>query len=639
MVNPAKSFIQRFALKIIFQLITIWISYSAIVDMQSFPANSAKWKMIFYLLSAGIGLLNVLVFSQLFTTFGKHYFSFPGRLPVPVKIVLVVILNTLPGIFLLYTEWGGYFTGSYLRLLIYLMVSGVTALLFFKRDNIWQTAQGLLLSLGISAFAYTIIINLAGVSTSPFSLGWSEGNRFYDYSLTFGKDLYNYTGDLRVPYNTPGRYALWGSLFLIPGLPIWVHRLWDALLWGISPLLLTVLMTRKIQRPLLRWGVIFWGALFIMQGPVYPHLLVPMILLSIFIWSDKLWVKVAAGAVISYYAGISRFTWAVLPGVWLVLFDLLFDYPNRTGSWKNKLGPPILLGLAGILPGVLGTWGGVINPNQSFATTQPLLLNRLWPNSTYGEGILLGFIIMALPLIVFLFWLIHARLWKVNKLAIAAAIVSLGGFMVLGLVASTKIGGGSNLHNLDMFILTLLFLAVIAISQIRLKPDFTLPGIHQWIIPFMVFVMVFPGWIAYRSGSPVKRLKPDVENRSLSTIKQEVENAKSNGEVLFIDQRQLLTFGYIKNVPLVPDYEKKYMMDQAMGNNEQYFNEFYKDLIEKRFSIIISDVLKTQYQQQDEAFSEENNAYVKWVSRQVLKYYEPIVTIKPLGIELLIPKP
>ncbi len=217
-----------------------------------------------------------------------------------------------------------------------------------------------------------------------------------------------------------------------------------------------------------------------------------------------------------------------------------------------------------------------------------------------------------------------------NKLAIAAAIVSLGGFMVLGLVASTKIGGGSNLHNLDMFILTLLFLAVIAISQIRLKPDFTLPGIHQWIIPFMVFVMVFPGWIAYRSGSPVKRLKPDLENRSLATIRQEVENAKSNGEVLFIDQRQLLTFGYIKNVPLVPDYEKKYMMDQAMGNNEQYFDEFYKDLIEKRFSIIVSDVLKTQYQQHEDAFSEENNAYVKWVSRQVLKYYEPIVTIKPL---------
>ena len=99
MVNPSKPFIQRFALKIFFQLISTWISYSAILDMQSFPANSTKWRMIFYLLTAGIVLLNVLVFFRLFTSIGKHYFSSPGRLPVPVKIILVVILNILPGIF------------------------------------------------------------------------------------------------------------------------------------------------------------------------------------------------------------------------------------------------------------------------------------------------------------------------------------------------------------------------------------------------------------------------------------------------------------------------------------------------------------------------------------------------------------
>jgi hypothetical protein len=414
--------------KTFFQLISIWISYSAIVDMQNFPANSTKWKMIFYLLSAGIVLLNVLVLFRLFTSIGKHYFNLPGRLPVPVKIILVVILNTLPGIFLLYSEWGAYFTGSYLRLLIYLIVSGVTALLFFKSENMWQTTQGLLLSLGISAYAYALIINLAGVSTSPFSLGWSEGNRFYDYSLTFAKNLYIYPGDLGVPYNTPGRYALWGSLFLIPGLPIWVHRLWNALLWGLSPLLLTVLMTRKIHRPLLRWGVILWGALFIMQGPVYPHLLVPMILLSVFIWSDKLWVKLVAGATISYYAGISRFTWALLPGTWLVIFDLIVDYPNRNGSWIKKLIPSTLLGLAGILPGVLGSWGSVLFPEQSFATTQPLLLYRLLPNATYGEGILLGAVLVFATLIAILVWVVGSAQWKVNKLALAAIIVSMSGF-------------------------------------------------------------------------------------------------------------------------------------------------------------------------------------------------------------------
>ena len=40
-----------------------------------------------------------------------------------------------------------------------------------------------------------------------------------------------------------------------------------------------------------------------------------------------------------------------------------------------------------------------------------------------------------------------------------------------------------------------------------------------------------------------------------------------SGEVLFMDQRQLLTFGYITDVPLVPDYEKKVMMNEALSGN------------------------------------------------------------------------
>lgn len=37
-------------------------------------------------------------------------------------------------------------------------------------------------------------------------------------------------------------------------------------------------------------------------------------------------------------------------------------------------------------------------------------------------------------------------------------------------------------------------------------------------------------------------------------------------------------------------------------------------------------------------FDEENNAWVKWVSRPVLCYYEPKVTLKEVGVQLLVPK-
>ncbi len=563
-----------FYLKSFIQISVLWISYRAMLDMQEFMSISTRWKLIGLLLIAIMILANGLLFFGIFTRFGVHFRQWFWGLPKIIKMFLALFLNLIPGYFLIFIEYGDYFSGPYLRFVMYLGVSVFTTLLFAEIKNKWRAAQVLLICFGAAAFILTIYANASGVKTTPFSLSWSEGNRFYDYSLTFGKDLYTYSGDLRVPYNTPGRYALWGSLFLIPELPIWVHRLWNAALWVFSPLLLTWLLSRKISNPLLRWGVTLWGALFIMQGPVYPHLVVPMILLAIVIWSDKFWIKVIGGAIISYYAGISRFTWAVLPGVWLVLQDLIHSYPSRPGRWHRKLYPTIILGLAGILPGVIGSWGNVITPGQSFATTQPLLFYRLFPNATYGSGVLLGAFLISLPLIVFLGWLIRTKKWQVEGLARVAMIVSLSGFLVLGLVASIKIGGGSNLHNLDMFILTLVFLTILAISNMQEKFGTQKIHIPDWVIACLFVAMVIPGWISYRNGHPIITNKPSVEHNALDTIKNEVITAKQQGEVLFIDQRQLLTFGYIKDVPLVAEYEKKYMMDQAMGNNQQYFDPF-----------------------------------------------------------------
>jgi len=108
--------------------------------------------------------------------------------------------------------------------------------------------------------------------------------------------------------------------------------------------------------------------------------------------------------------------------------------------------------------------------------------------------------------------------------------------------------------------------------------------------------------------------------------------------VLFMDQRQLLTFGFIKNTLLVPDYEKKYMMDMAMGNNQDYFEAFYADLADKRFSLIVSEPLKLVEKGQIDSFGEENNAWVTWVSNPILCYYEPLITLKQVQVQLLVPK-
>jgi hypothetical protein len=70
-----------------------------------------------------------------------------------------------------------------------------------------------------------------------------------------------------------------------------------------------------------------------------------------------------------------------------------------------------------------------------------------------------------------------------------------------------------------------------------------------------------------------------------------VEGARSKGEILFIDQRQLLTFDYVR-APLVVEYEKKLLQDRALSANQSYFQPFYEDLAQHRFSLIYKQPLE-----------------------------------------------
>ncbi len=106
-----------------------------------------------------------------------------------------------------------------------------------------------------------------------------------------------------------------------------------------------------------------------------------------------------------------------------------------------------------------------------------------------------------------------------------------------------------------------------------------------------------------------------------------------------MDQRQLLTFGYVKDLPLVADYEKKLVMDQALSGNQIYFDAFYADLQKHRFSMIVSEPLrKSMADEEIRNFAEENNSWVYWVSRPLLKYYKPKVTYDEVGVQLLVPR-
>ncbi|HLO16575.1 MAG TPA: hypothetical protein VK206_17210, partial [Anaerolineales bacterium] len=130
---------------------------------------------------------------------------------------------------------------------------------------------------------------------------------------------------------------------------------------------------------------------------------------------------------------------------------------------------------------------------------------------------------------------------------------------------------------------------------------------------------------------------PDT-TKALESLRRTVAKAAQTGDVLFMDQRQLLTFGYIKNIPLIPEYDKKVLINEALSRNALYFQNFYKDLASHRFSLIITNPVNRRLDKSEGNFAEENNAWVKWVSTPLLCYYESLDRLKRVDVELLVPR-
>jgi len=71
----------------------------------------------------------------------------------------------------------------------------------------------------------------------PFSFSWSEGNRFWDYSLFLWKDHYQPVPGSRIAaFLDLGRQSLWGLVFIWKNLTISGLRAWNAILYFLPPM-------------------------------------------------------------------------------------------------------------------------------------------------------------------------------------------------------------------------------------------------------------------------------------------------------------------------------------------------------------------------------------------------------------------
>jgi hypothetical protein len=578
--------------------------------------------------------------------------------PLAVRVIAACVFLLFPSYLFLFSPVGNYSLDYWTRLGTVLVFAYLAAVVLFTERSFydWLLAwAGMVLITG-AVFGASSWLNQ--VVNYPFSLSWSEGNRFWDYSLLFGKSRYLVAGDQQVfTFISIGRQFLWAVPFLIPGFTIAGMRFWDALTWILPPLLLGWAAVWHIPAGSRAWvwkaGLGLWVFVFLSQGPIYAPLIVSAILVVVAARNRHLLVGVVLVMLAGYYASISRFTWTYAPGLWAGLLALIdIDYPSfRREEWK-KLVRPVVLGIAGyfggqMLPTLIQRVSNGFHSGKSLSlmidisphiSNQPLLWERWLPNPTYQPGILLGTLWAALPVLLLLGWLLWKRYWRPNRMQSASIVLVIGAFLAVGLVASVKIGGGSNLHNLDMFWITLALLVLWLLKEL-FNHHAGLVHSSKTFVLLLVLGMLLPITYDVQYGSPLVLPTQELVNTSLDRIQQLVGGATKAGEVLMMDQRQLLTFGYLKNVPLVDDYEKKYVMDQAMANNEPYFEGFVRDLKDHRFSMIVTEPVRISVKSGEENnFADENNSYVKWVSTPLLTYYKPLLSFDEIGVQLLVPR-
>jgi hypothetical protein len=646
------------------------------------------------LAAVGLGLWS----PQRLEKVSRWLFEFRKRLG-PFRWILVVLFLFFPVYFLQYTFWGKVLHGPFLRILL----AGFSTLLLgwvLTRDakHLIDWRAGLTALVLVSS-TYTLFVSLIEVTSYPFSLGWSEGNRLWDYSILFGRHLYDYPADQPIPVLLDiGRQSIGGVPFLIPGVTIWQVRLWLALVDVVPYLLLGWAAFRLAKKDLGRWLLAgIWAFTFVRQGPIHPPLLICAMVVAL-VWGRPLWLALPLLVVTGYFAEVSRFTWLFAPAMWAVMLEfggaVAESHPLEKKTWARAFA----VGAAGVLGGYVAPfwipdlirWARSLGASAAAAPTpgpaeaveavvgsgvtvsaitasvsgQPLLWYRLFPNATYGQGILIGLALATLPLILVLIYLAATRRWHLNLWQKLAIVLPLLAFLIVGLIVSVKIGGGGDLHNLDMFIIGLMFAGAIAWRNGAFRWIDEIPAAPAWIQFTLVALIALPGYQPLRHMSPlvitedrmmVATLADIVEDplpnplpdtlpagedtdRALQRLRKSVAEAAQTGEVLFMDQRQLLTFGYISDVPLIAEYDKKVLINQAMYGDIPYFEGFYRDLAARRFALIVTNPVNRRLDKNEGHFGDENNAWVKWVTTPLLCYYEPLDRLKRVDVELLVPR-
>lgn len=499
-------------------------------------------------------------------------------------------------------------------------------------------------------FIYQAYGIFAITSANPFSMGYSEAGRHFYASLFFSEKLYGMK--LPLPFLHPSRYLLLSIPFLVDSLPLLFHRFWQALLWfGLTLGASISLASRTRMKGWTKLLVVAWAFLFFFQGAVYYHLHVMVILIlameSGSLLSDKsisrangLQIKPLVLIILaSVWAGISRVNWFPVPAMLAIALYAL-ETPINDKGWKYWL-TPFIWGVSGLAAALVSQFvyiqisGNVDAAAFGSSFTSDLIWSRLLPNETFPMGILPGSLLVSAPLFAAFYQMIRGKMNYLHPLRWFVLFAMLAVLFVGGAVVSTKIGGGGDLHNMDAY---LVMLSVLVISfwsnqvsaESDAKPMFSRVG---WGVA--AAALLIPLGFAIRSIGFYSSFDKTIAEKDIQLLQETLD---SGGEILFITERQLITFDYLNGMTLVPEYEQSELMEMAMSRNRPYLERFYGELRERRFTLIVAED-QTFTRQKEGAFAEENVAWVRFVGAPLLCNYKPVVTLTSNNIQVFEPRP
>ncbi|RJQ44688.1 MAG: hypothetical protein C4545_00845 [Anaerolineaceae bacterium] len=613
--------------------------------------STPGWQIVGTMNGIATGVVFIFLFLILFKKDQKVK-SILKKLTVPfgcskVLTCIICALLTAGIIFGIFIQFDQSFSGFYLRAFtIFLSACLIAGMLkgAFKQKSFIVLFLFSLLTLGC---AYQAGNYLGDISSNPFSLGWSEGSRFYYSSLLFSEKLYGQK--LPLSFLHPSRYVILSLPFLLSNAGIFIHRAWQVFLWIATTGLCMLGIVRRLRQKDFWWNAILVlsGFLFLQQGPVYYHLLISAILILFGFHREKFWQSTLVVVLASCWAGISRINWYPLPGVLAAMLYFFETSKTEKTTFFEYIKQPFFFIVIGLLFSFLTNVAyiplsgnsGVENFTTSF--TSDLLWNRLLPGPTFPKGILTGTLWLNAPLILLLIIRLPGIKNEFGWIQRTFLIAALAVFFIGGLFVSVKIGGGSNLHNMDAFMLLLLIsVYYLVFSEFYPSEKINLSNSLTGLIVICLFLQPF--FWALTAWTPRTYFSAESLQHDLSEINGYIESINSNhpqSDILFINQRQLLTFGYVTETALVPEYELLELMEMAISNQDAYLEKFYEDLAVHKYELIVINKQYLIFKGEEDAFPEENNAWVKNISIPLMKYYTPVAWLRYTDTEIYVPRP